>query len=400
MNKQLAVSTAFLLFFAPILAAADVPQFRGTGGAGVADEKNLPTQWSDQENIRWKVALPGRGLSNPVIADGRAYVTAASGFEQKRLHVLCLDVKTGKQLWERQFWATGTTLCNPKTNMAAPTPATDGERVYALFATADLVCLDKHGDLVWYRSLAGDHPTIGNNVGMAASPTLWKDILIVPMENVGESFVAGIDANTGANRWRVERPRGINWTTPLVIDNGGKAEVILSTPGRFTAHNPATGKEVWRWDGECGSAPSPVAGDGMLFVPGGKLTALKLGNGAASPEVVWQNNKLATGYTSPTFYRGLVYTVSGRGVVSCTDPATGKVLWSERVDGTFSASPLAADGKIYVASEEGVVSVLQAGREARILATSSLPETFLASPVASDGALFLRSDKHLYCMRK
>jgi outer membrane protein assembly factor BamB len=383
-----------------VAAAAEVPQFRGPGGSGVSAEKNLPVQWSEQESIRWKVALPGRGLSNPVIAGGRVYVTATTGFEQRRLHVLCFDVKTGKQLWERQFWATGTTLCHPKTNMAAPTPVTDGERVYALFATADLVCLDKDGDLVWYRSLVGDHPTIGNNVGMAASPTLWKDILIVPMENVGESFVAGIDIKSGENRWRIDRPRGINWTTPVVIDNQGKAEVILTTPGRFTAHDPATGKQVWQWDGECGAAPSPVVGAGVVFVPGGKLTALKPGSTSMPAEIVWQSNMLGTSYTSPTYHDGLVYTVSGNGVVTCAEPATGKVLWKERVDGKFSASPLGADGKIYVASEEGVVSVLKAGRVAKLLASSSLPETFLASPVASDGAIFLRSDRHLYCIGK
>jgi outer membrane protein assembly factor BamB len=379
-------------------ALAQVPQFRGPGGLGVADAKNLPVQWSEQENIRWKIALPGRGLSGPVIADGRVYVTACTGFEQKRLHVLCFDVKTGKQVWERQFWATGTTLCHPKTNMAAPTPVTDGQRVYALFATADLACLDTDGNLVWYRSLAGDHPTIGNNVGMAASPTLHKDTLIVPMENVGESFVAGIDAATGENRWRVSRPRGINWSTPLVIQNQGRDEVLLQTPGQFTAHDPATGKLLWTWAGECAAASSPVLGDGMLFIAGGKLTALRPGAASESPQVLWQNNKLATGYTSPLYYQGLVYTVSGRGVINCAEPGTGKILWSERLEGEHSASPLGADGKIYVAGEEGVVGVLQAGGEAKLLATNSLPEKFLASPVAADGALFLRSDKHLYCI--
>ncbi len=378
----------------------DVPQFRGSGGSGVSNEKNLPIQWSEQDNIRWKATLPGRGLSNPVIAGGRVYVTANTGVEQKRLHVLCLDLKTGKQLWERQFWATGTTLCHPKTNMAAPTPVTDGQRVYALFATGDLVCLDKDGDLVWYRSLVGDYPTIGNNVGMAASPTLWKDTLIVPMENVGESFVAGIDVNTGANRWRVDRPRGINWTTPVVIANNGKAEVLLQTPQLFSAHDPATGKLLWKWAGDCGGAPSPVSGDGILFIAGGKFTALRTGAAKSEPQVLWQNNKLATGYTSPVYYQGLVYTVSGRGIINCAEPATGKILWTERAEGEFSASPLAADGKIYITSEAGTTTVLQAGGEAKVLSTNPLPETILASPVAADGAIFLRSDKHLYCIGK
>ena len=130
----------YLAFASILLSAAfgraeDATQFRGNGGTGVSQEKNLPTKWSLTENLRWKAPLPGRGLSNPVIAGGRVYVTATSAYEQKREVVICFDVKTGKKLWERQVWATGTTLCHKKTNMAAPTPMTDGDRVYALFAT-------------------------------------------------------------------------------------------------------------------------------------------------------------------------------------------------------------------------------------------------------------------------
>lgn len=382
------------------IVADDVPQFRGASGSGVSQETNLPTQWSDKENIRWKAALPGRGLSNPVIAAGRVYVTAASGFEQKRLHVLCFDVKSGKQLWERQFWATSTTLCHPKTNMAAPTPVTDGARVCALFATGDLICLDKEGDLAWYRSLAGDYPTIGNNVGMAGSPVLAKDSLIVCLENVGESFVAGIDVRTGLNQWRLERPRGINWVTPLVIENQGRTEVVVQGPQDLTAHDPATGKKLWSLSGGFSTIPSPSAGDGIIFAPGGKLTALRPGSVKGAAEVLWQNGKLSTGYCSPLCYQGHVYTVAARGIVNCAEAGTGKILWTERLEGEYAASPLAADGKIYVTSEEGITSVLQAGAEFKVLATNPIADKILASPVASAGAIFLRSDKHLYCIGK
>jgi outer membrane protein assembly factor BamB len=394
------VIIAVALILVARIATADVPQFRGPGGSGVSQEKNLPVEWSEQNNIRWKAELPGRGLSNPVIAGGRVYVTACSGFEQKRLHVLCFDVKTGKQMWDRPFWATGTTLCNPTTNMAAPTPVTDGKRVYALFATADLVCLDRDGDLVWYRSLVGDYPTIGNNVGMAASPTIHKDTLILAMENVGESFAAGIDVKTGENRWRVPRQRGIVWTTPLVIDNQGRPEVLLQAPGEIASHDPATGKKLWSVQGGFSAIPSAVAGDGMIFAPGGKFTALRPSKDGAAPQTLWQNPKLTTGHSSPLYYRGLIYTVSSRGVVNCAEPGTGKILWSERLEGSFSASPLGADGKVYFTSEEGATSVLQAGGEAKLLAVNPLSEKILASPVAADGALFLRSDKRLYCIGK
>src|SRR5947209_14943547 len=148
--------------------AGEWPQFRGPGGTAVSKEMDLPVKWSKTEGLRYRTALPGRGLSNPVIAGGRVYLTACSGYRERRLHVLCYDETTGKKLWERQFAATGNTTCNPSTSMAAPTPATDGKAVYALFACGDLAALDCDGALLWYRSLVGDYPQLTNQVGMAA----------------------------------------------------------------------------------------------------------------------------------------------------------------------------------------------------------------------------------------
>src|SRR5262245_24343132 len=196
------LSLIVLAISIPALGAAEVTQFRN--GLGTSSEKNLPTKWSATEGLRWKASLPGKGLSNPVVAGGRVFVTATVAYQQKREVVLCFDVKTGKKLWQRQVWATGATQSHEKTNMAAPTPIADAERVYALFATGDLVCYDHDGDLVWYRSLVGDYPTVGNNVGMAASPTMSGDTLLICMENVGESFAVAIDKYTGKNIWRVE----------------------------------------------------------------------------------------------------------------------------------------------------------------------------------------------------
>src|SRR5262249_34053771 len=158
------------------------------------------------------------------------------------LHVLCFEQATGKKLWERQFWATGLTGCHPKTNMAAPTCASDGQRVYALFATCDLVCLDADGNLVWLRSLTGDYPTLTNQVGMAASPVLAGDTMVMLMENAGESFALGIDKLTGKNRWKIERQRDINWTTPLVLSSSKDALVLLQSAKELTAVDSATGK--------------------------------------------------------------------------------------------------------------------------------------------------------------
>jgi outer membrane protein assembly factor BamB len=399
--KQATVALTFVAM-AWLARAEDSPQFRGPAGRGVSKEAGLPVQWSAKENVRWKASLPGRGLSCPVVVGDRVLVTACSGVNQDRLHVLCFAAGTGKQLWQRQLWATGTTVCHPKTCMAAPTPVSDGKHIYALFATADLVCYDLDGNLQWYRSLTGDYPTIGNNVGMAASPILWHDLLVVCLENVGASFAAGIDKRTGRNRWKIDRPRGINWATPHLIANQGRPEVLFQTGNELSAHDPATGKLRWSLAGSFATMPSPTWGDGLVFAPGGKFQALRPGSGGAvgahKPQVVWQSTKLPGGYASPLYYKGLVYMLTARGVLNCADGATGKHLWSRRIEGSFAASPLAADDKVYCVSEEGATTVLQAGADPRVLAVNSLPETFLATPAAASGALFLRSDKHLYCL--
>jgi outer membrane protein assembly factor BamB len=371
--------------------AQEWPQFRGPGGRGISEETGFPVEWGKDRGIRWKIDLPGRGLSSPVIAGGRLYVTACTGPEQDRLHVFCFDARSGAKRWERQFRATGSTQCNSKTCMAAPTPAADGTGVFALFATGDLAALDRDGALLWYRSLCGDYPTIGNNVGMAASPVLHDGALLVAMENVGDSFVSGIDARTGANRWKQSRPQKINWTTPLVA--GGL--VLFQSPDELAALDPRTGAKRWGVAGKFASIPSPVDGGGEIFAPGGPLVALRR-DGAKD----WESAALASATASPSYYQGKLYTINSGGVVACADPKDGTVLWRERAAGPQSASPVFAEGRMYVVSEKGVTTIFQLGDEPKKLAENALEETFVASPALWGGAIYLRSDRALYCIGK
>ena len=188
--RRLAIA---LMFAAAPASAGEWNSFRGPAGTGVSDAKDLPTSWSQDENVRWKATTPGRSVSSPVVFKDRVYVTSASGESGDRLHVQCFAAADGKLLWERKLTATGNTGCHPKSSMAAPTPVADASGVYALFATADLAALDHDGDLKWYRSLVGDYPTVSNQVGMASSPVLVKDTLIVPMDNTGDSFLAAAE---------------------------------------------------------------------------------------------------------------------------------------------------------------------------------------------------------------
>ncbi len=392
-------SAVCLLLLAVPLQAADWPQFRGPGGSGVSAETGLPVRWDQVTNVRWRADLPGRGLSAPVVAGGRVYVTACSGPLQDRLHVLCLDEATGKTLWHRQFWATGTTVCHPKTSMAAPTPATDGRHVYAFFATGDVVCLDRAGDLVWYRALSRDYPTLANNVGMASSPVLCGPALVLLLENAGESFGLGLDKVTGKNRWKVKRHREINWVTPLVIDNKGRQEVLLQSPTDLSAYDPDTGKKLWGYAARgLSTIPSPTAGDGLVFVPGGRFLALRPGGAGQAPQAVWERPKLKTSFASPLFYEGHLYTVNSAGVLTCAKAATGDIVWQERLKGPFAGSPVAAAGKIYLVNEQGTTTVVQTGPRPQVLARNELPETILATPTLANGAIYLRSDQHLYCI--
>jgi outer membrane protein assembly factor BamB len=409
--KHLAACLSACLL-ATIANAGEWPQFRGPHGLGVSAETGLPTSWSKTENIHWKVDLPGRGLSAPVVAGGRVYVTACTGGDQERLHVLCFDARTGKKLWHRQLWATGTTLCHPKTNMAAPTPVTDGQRVYALFATYDLVCLDISGDLVWYRALTRDYPTMGNNVGMASSPVLSRSCLVLALENAGESYALGIDKRTGKNRWQHERAREISWVTPLLIDNNGREEVLIQSPKEMTAFDPETGRLCWRHrESGLATIPSPASGAGLLFVPGPGILAVRPGGEGVAAKTVWKKAKLTTAFASPLYYQGRLYTLNNVGVLTCTEPATGNIVWQLRLKGPFSASPVAGDGKIYLVSETGTSTVVQAAaantpadskvaQAAKVLASNELGDTFLATPALADAALYLRSDKLLYCIKQ
>src|SRR6185369_3044945 len=212
--------TLVLLCFLALLQAdaGDWRQFRGPQGSGVSDEPNLPSQLGAQKSIAWKIALPGRGISSPIIVGDRIFVTCSSGAQQDRLHVICFNAGDGSKRWERQFWATGRTTCHEKTSVAASTPASDGERVYVLFSCNDLVCLDLEGNLIWLRGLTRDYPNASNSLGMSSSPVVTEGVLVVQVESDSEeSFAAGLDALTGVNRWKIKRPNMANWTSPLLL---------------------------------------------------------------------------------------------------------------------------------------------------------------------------------------
>ncbi len=352
-----------------------------------------------EHNVAWKTAIPGRGVSSPILVAGKVIVTAASGFNQDRLHVLCIDAKTGAIDWERQFWATGRTLCHPTSSVAANTPSSDGKRIYAFFSSNDLACLDLDGNLLWYRGLTHDFPTAANDVGMSASPLVLGDTVVVQVENKGDSFAAGLDAETGESRWRVPRPADMNWTSPAVLRGNTRDEdlVLLQSPKRFTAHDPHSGEQVWSYEVACSSIPSPVAEGNTIYVPSGGLTALRYQPAGKAAEVVWASNALAPGNASPVVDHGRVYTINGSGVLLCGDAATGEGKWKLRLKGQFWATPVIAGDHMYIFNQDGLAQVVQLGdKSGEIVGRGDFGEPIFGTPVIADGALYVRTDGHLW----
>lgn len=402
-TQRLMMSLSLVGLLALVSAAADWPAFRGKDGSAITPEADLPVKWGKEEGLRYKVPLPGRGLSNPVIAAGRVYVTACSGYRHRRLHVLCFDETTGKKVWERQFEATGNTACHPTTNMAAPTPVTDGEAVYALFATGDLIALDRSGVLLWYRSLVGDYPDITNQVGMASSPTLAGDVLLVPMENAGDSFTAGIDKKTGVNLWRSKRTRETTWCSPVVVRQGDKTAVLFQTRSEATLVEPQTGKVLWKkaaseLEADLSAIQSPAVGDGLVVLSAGELIALKPDLQGGEPKELWRGAPGGAGYASPVLHAGRVYRLSQVALL-CFDAATGKELWRERITGPFDGSPVIAGNRLYAVNNKGRTTVIELGdKKGSVLARNDIDDTIQATPAIANGCIYLRSDKYLYCI--
>ncbi|MBN8281413.1 MAG: PQQ-binding-like beta-propeller repeat protein [Gammaproteobacteria bacterium] len=195
---------------AGVASRADWTQFRGRDGSGAVAEASLPTSLDPRKSVRWSVDLPGRGLSSPIVVGDRVLVTASSGAKQSRLHVMCFSAVDGSLLWERQFFATGRTMCHEKTAVAANSPASDGRHVFALFSSNDLVALDLDGNLLWLRALSLDYPNVSNSLGMSSSLVVTDGTVVAQVENDTQPLALGLDALTGVNRWKLERPKMAN----------------------------------------------------------------------------------------------------------------------------------------------------------------------------------------------
>lgn len=381
-----------------MLSAADWLQFRGNEVNGVAATELLAT-WSGDQSVEWQAELPGRGLSAPIVIGDRVVVTCSSGYSQDRLHVLCFDMETGTKEWERQFWATGRTGSHPKTCVAAPSPASDGARIFAFYSSNDLACLDLEGNLLWYRGLTYDYPNASNSLGMSSSLLVTGDTVVAMVECDAESFTIGVDAATGETRWRLDRPRKANWTSPALWspDPDSNPLVLLQSSQGVAAVNPTTGKVVWSYDDGASTIPSLVVAGDTAFVPSHGITAIRAGKTTPEvPEILWQAGSLSPGTASPIVVGDAVYIINRGGVLTCADMADGSRQWQARLKGPFSASPVVVGGKLFVVNEEGLTQVVDLENEGETISTMELGEGVLGTPAVAGGAIFVRSDGHLW----
>lgn len=378
----------------------DWPQFRGPDGQGHSTESGLPLQWSETQNVTWKVPIAGRGWSSPVIQGDRIWLTTATD-GGKSLRAIAVDRLSGalqKDIEIFHLRSPGT--INTKNSYASPTPVLEQDRIYLHFGAYGTACMTRSGEIIWKTRLEYDN----GQHGPGSSPVLYDDLLILSCDGRDTQYVVALDKRTGKVRWKKLREGYQAYATPLVVRLPEGDQIISPGALRAIAYEPRTGKEIWqvRYENGFSNVPRPVFGHGLAYICTGfqqpSMLAVRVdGHGDVTrSHIVWTLSRGVPLTPSPLLVGNALYMVSDSGIATCVDALTGKEQWRTRMRGNYSASPIYADGRIYFLNEEGECTVIAPGKEYWVLATNRIEGTTLASMAVSQGSIFIRSQTHLY----
>ena len=409
------------------------PQWRGPVANGVAPLANPPLQWSEEKNIRWKIEIPGKGNSSPIVWGDRIYLTTAiatdkavappaaqeSGNSRRRgiaptnvqkFVLLALSRRDGKIIWQQTaIEALPHEGTHPDGTWASNSPITDGEHIFADFGSRGIYGYDMSGKLLWKKDL-GDMTT-RNGFGEGSSPALHGNTLVVNWDHEGGSFMVALDKRTGKELWRVNRDEPTTWATPLVVMHAGRPQVIVNATNRVRSYDLANGNLIWECSGTTLNAiPSPVAAEGMVYVTAGfrgsALFAIRFagaqGDLSNSAAVVWKYDQDTPYVPSPLLYDGKLYFLKvNSGILSCFNAKTGEPYYSrQRLESIANiyASPVGAAGRVYLVGRDGATLVIKNSESFEVLATNKLDDGIDASPALVDNEVYLRGRKFLYCI--
>lgn len=399
------------------LQAADWPMWRGPQGDGTSVEKGLPLKWSASENVRWKVALPDRGNSTPVVWGNQVFITQAVEKTGQRL-LICYDQKTGKQLWDAGTLYREEELTHATNPACSGSPAVDGERVIVFFASAGLYCYDLQGQELWKRTDLGK---IHHIWGAGTSPVIAGERVFLNFGPGERTVLYAFDKKTGKTLWQHAEKGGASgagepkkwlgsWADPLIRTVKGREELFQAYPGRVVAFEPASGKELWTCAGLNALVyNSPLYAEETVFAFGGYNgmgLAVKAGGqgDVTESQRLWHLPKVSQRIGSGVIHEGHHYILTDGGIAECRELKTGKLVWNERLKGpaptgqNWSSLVLTADGLCYAVNQGGDAFVFRASPTFELLATNSLGEKVIGSIAVSDGKLFIRGYKHLWCL--
>jgi len=407
----------FLFCLNAAVAADHWPQFRGPSGDGRADVA-LPQKFGEGQNVKWKTPIHGKAWSSPVIWGPQIWLTTATE-DGTQLSVVCVEKDTGKIVRDDViFRIAKPQFCHKFNSYASPTPVIEEGRLYATFGSPGTACIDTAtGKVLWERTdLECNHYR-----GAGSSPVVWQNLLIMPFDGSDLQYVIALDKQTGKTVWKTDRSIDFKdldkdgkpeaegdmrkaFATPTVIEHEGKPVLISSGAKAHYGYDPATGKELWRFEERAQHSASarPVIGNGTAYIAAGysagQVLAIKLGGSGllSDTHLAFRVKKAAPNKPSLILDGDLLYMINDGGIASCVEAATGTPVWSERVGGNYSASPLLAGGHLYFCSEEGKVAVVKTGRTFTPVAENQLEGGFMASPAVSGKALYLRSKTHLF----